>query len=62
MLSIITAAEAAGLVGDADTLIVGGNGGTGAAESILDALEQLFDKLGLKLPVVLTTRQTRRKN
>lgn len=42
MLSIITAAEAAGLIRDADTLIVGGNGGTGAAEAILDALEQRF--------------------
>ena len=42
MLSIITAAEAASLIRDADTLIVGGNGGTGAAEAILDALEQRF--------------------
>jgi propionate CoA-transferase len=42
MLSIITAAEAAGLIRDADTLIVGGNGGTGAAEAILEALEQRF--------------------
>lgn len=42
MLSIITAAEAAGLIRDADTLIVGGNGGTGAAEAILDALERRF--------------------
>src|SRR5258707_4368843 len=42
MLSIITAAQAAGLIRDADTLIVGGNGGTGAAEAILDALEQRF--------------------
>ena len=31
-----------GLVRDADTLIVGGNGGTGVAEAILDALEQRF--------------------
>jgi propionate CoA-transferase len=42
MVSIITAAEAAGLIRDADTLMVGGNGGTGAAEAILDALEQRF--------------------
>ena len=42
MLSIITAAQAASLVNDADTLIVGGNGGTGVAEAVLDALEQRF--------------------
>src|SRR5579863_1750044 len=42
VLSIITAAEAASLIRDADTLIVGGNGGTGAAEAILGALEQRF--------------------
>jgi propionate CoA-transferase len=42
VLSIITAKEAAGLIDDADTLIVGGNGGTGAAEAVLDALEQRF--------------------
>src|SRR5262245_49493815 len=42
VLSIITAAEAASLIRDADTLIVGGNGGTGAAESILDALERRY--------------------
>jgi propionate CoA-transferase len=42
VLSIITATEAAGLIRDADTLIVGGNGGTGAAEAVLDALEQRF--------------------
>lgn len=42
VLSIITPAQAAGLIRDADTLIVGGNGGTGVAEAILDALEQRF--------------------
>jgi propionate CoA-transferase len=42
MLSILTAEEAAALVRDADTLIVGGNGGTGVAEAVLDALEQRF--------------------
>ena len=42
MLSILTAAEAVALIRDADTLIVGGNGGTGAAESVLEALEQRF--------------------
>lgn len=41
-LSILTAEQAAGLVRDADTLIVGGNGGTGAAEAILAALEERF--------------------
>src|SRR4051812_24103252 len=42
VLSVITAAEAAGLIRDADTMIVGGNGGTGAAEAVLEALEQRF--------------------
>jgi propionate CoA-transferase len=42
VLNIITAADAAELVRDADTLIVGGNGGTGAAEAVLAALEQRF--------------------
>src|ERR1700733_3443241 len=42
LLSIITAAQAASLVRDADTLIVGGNGGNGPAEAILHALEQPF--------------------
>jgi propionate CoA-transferase len=42
VLSIITASQAARLIRDADVLIVGGNGGTGAAEAILDALEQRF--------------------
>ena len=42
VLSIITARQAADLVRDADTLIVGGNGGTGAAEAILTALEERF--------------------
>jgi propionate CoA-transferase len=42
MAEIISAEEAAALVKDSDTLIVGGNGGTGAPESILVALEKRF--------------------
>src|SRR5690606_27730496 len=43
---IISAAEAAALVRDEDVLIVGGNGGTGAAESVLVALENRFLETG----------------
>lgn len=39
---IISAAEAAALVRDEDVLIVGGNGGTGVAESVLTELEKRF--------------------
>lgn len=42
MISLIDPHEAAGLVKDGDILAVGGNGGTGAPEAILDALEQRF--------------------
>jgi propionate CoA-transferase len=42
VLSIVTAAEAVRFIRDDDTLIVGGNGGTGAAEAVLEALEQRF--------------------
>ncbi len=42
MISLITAQEAAALVKDADVLAVGGNGGTGAPESLLAALESRF--------------------
>ncbi len=42
MINLISADEAAALVKDGDTLIVGGNGGTGAPELILTALEQRF--------------------
>ena len=42
MLSLLTAAQAVDLIKDSDTLIVGGNGGTGAAETVLVALEQRF--------------------
>jgi propionate CoA-transferase len=42
VLSIVTAADAVRFIRDDDTLIVGGNGGTGAAESVLEALEQRF--------------------
>jgi propionate CoA-transferase len=52
MISIISAAEAAALVKDKDVLAVGGNGGTGAPEAILDALEQRF--LETQTPNALT--------
>src|SRR6266568_2553123 len=42
MINLISADEAASLIGDNDRLIVGGNGGTGAPEAILDALERRF--------------------
>lgn len=42
MISLITPEEAAGLVRDGDTLAVGGNGGTGVPEAVLEALEQRF--------------------
>lgn len=42
MISLITAEAAASMVKDEDTLIVGGNGGTGVAETVLAALEQRF--------------------
>lgn len=42
MAQIITAAQAARLVRNEDVLIVGGNGGTGVAESVLEELEQRF--------------------
>lgn len=42
MISVITPQEAASLVKDGDVLAVGGNGGTGVAETILQALEQRF--------------------
>jgi propionate CoA-transferase len=42
MINLITPAEAAALVKDQDILAVGGNGGSGAPEAILDALEQRF--------------------
>lgn len=42
MVSFITADEAAALVRDGDTLVVGGNGGTGVPESILESLERRF--------------------
>lgn len=46
MISLITPDDAAALVSDRDTLAVGGNGGTGAPEAILDSLEQRFLKTG----------------
>lgn len=42
MLSLISPAEAAALIRDRDTVIVGGNGGTGAAEAIMVAVEERF--------------------
>lgn len=42
MVSLITGQEAAELVKDEDILVVGGNGGTGVPECILQALEQRF--------------------
>jgi propionate CoA-transferase len=42
MISLISPKDAANLVKDGDTLAVGGNGGTGAPEAILDALERRF--------------------
>ncbi len=44
MISVISPAEAAALVKDGDTLAVGGNGGTGAPEALLVALEERFLK------------------
>lgn len=44
--SIITAEQAALRVGDGETVIVGGNGGTGAPEAVLEALEQRFLRTG----------------
>jgi propionate CoA-transferase len=52
MIDIISAEAAAAIVKDNDTVIVGGNGGTGAPESILVALEQRF--LGSGAPRNLT--------
>ncbi len=46
MISIISAVEAAALVEDHETLIVGGNGGMGVAEPILAALEARFLETG----------------
>lgn len=42
MISFITPDEAAALVRNGDTLVVGGNGGTGAPEAILESLEARF--------------------
>jgi propionate CoA-transferase len=42
MIKLIDADAAAALVKDGDTLVVGGNGGTGAPEKILTALEKRF--------------------
>ncbi|GGE41318.1 acetate CoA-transferase YdiF [Agaricicola taiwanensis] len=52
MISLISPQDAANLVRDKDVLAVGGNGGTGAPEAILDALEQRF--LDTKSPNSLT--------
>ncbi len=39
---VVTAEEAASLIGDEDAVIVGGSGGLGVAESVLVAIEQRF--------------------
>jgi propionate CoA-transferase len=44
--SIITAEQAASHVRDDDTVIIGGNGGTGAPEAVLEALEHRFLSTG----------------
>src|SRR5262245_41688668 len=44
--SIVTAEQAASHVRDADTVIVGGSGGTGAPEAVLEALEDRFLRTG----------------
>ncbi|MFG1265053.1 acyl CoA:acetate/3-ketoacid CoA transferase [Xanthobacter aminoxidans] len=46
MISLITAEAAAALVRDGDCLIVGGNGGTGVAEPVIEALEHRFVTTG----------------
>jgi propionate CoA-transferase len=52
MVKILTAQQAAELVKSQDVLIVGGNGGTGVAERVLEALEARF--LGTGAPQSLT--------
>ena len=39
---VVTADEAADLIKDGDAVIVGGSGGMGAAESLLEAIENRF--------------------
>ena len=39
---IISAAQAARLIRQGDTLIIGGSGGIGVAEKVLEALESRF--------------------
>lgn len=46
MISIITADEAAALVHDHESIIVGGNGGMGVPEAILEALGRRFRETG----------------
>src|SRR5262245_19852570 len=46
MISLISADKAVSLIGDNDSVIVGGNGGTGVPEAILDALERRFLAIG----------------
>ncbi|RWR27179.1 acyl CoA:acetate/3-ketoacid CoA transferase [Sinirhodobacter populi] len=41
-LSILTAAEAAQLIRSEDVLVIGGNGGTGVPEAVIEALESRF--------------------
>jgi propionate CoA-transferase len=44
MARIVTAAEAAALIHDGDFVIVGGNGGTGTPEAVIEAVEARFLK------------------
>ena len=41
-IQVVTADEAADLIKDGDAVIVGGSGGMGAAESLLEAIENRF--------------------
>jgi propionate CoA-transferase len=52
MIDLISPEQAANLVKDGDILAVGGNGGTGAPEAVLDALEKRF--LSTETPRKLT--------
>lgn len=52
MITFISPQDAANLVKDGDVLAVGGNGGTGVPEAILEALEQRF--LATQSPRALT--------
>ena len=42
MIKCITASEAAALIRNRDMLMVGGNGGSGVPEAVLEAIEKRF--------------------